>query len=128
MENKQIHEMTNEEILRQQLELLAAVSKEAACIEDLPQFTLAMVEIYKVLVNDNKMDTLFHDCERIEALENEVIELKGIVEPKSSMVEKGTTGATAASFRTLLKAIETRNEEISGFLNILLLLSKKAKN
>lgn len=48
MENKQINEMTNEELLRQQLELLAAVS-EYASVGELPKLTLAMVKIYKTL-------------------------------------------------------------------------------
>lgn len=49
MENKQINEMTNEEILRRQLELLAEYSANEACVDELPQLTLAMVEIYKAL-------------------------------------------------------------------------------
>ena len=55
MENKQISQMTNEEILRQQLELLAAVSKDAS-VEDLPQLTLAMIEVYKCLSNEAQID------------------------------------------------------------------------
>lgn len=47
---KEINDMTNEEILRQQLELLAEVSKIHA-YEDLPKICSAMVEIYEILTN-----------------------------------------------------------------------------
>lgn len=40
---------TAEELLRQQLELLAERSANEASASDLPQLTLAMVEIYKLL-------------------------------------------------------------------------------
>ena len=64
MENKRIHEMTNEELLlRQQLELLAIVSEDAR-IEDLPQLTLAMVEIYKVLPMEIKEITIDQTWEK----------------------------------------------------------------
>lgn len=40
---------TTEELLRQQLELLAERSANEASVSDLPRLTLAMVEIYKLL-------------------------------------------------------------------------------
>lgn len=56
MENKQINEMTNEDLLRQQLELLAERSANEASVEDLPQLALAMVEIYKVFPNQKTIN------------------------------------------------------------------------
>ena len=47
--NKEIKSMTQKEILRQQLELLAERSKE--CLdEDLPKLTEAMISVFEVLV------------------------------------------------------------------------------
>lgn len=53
-ENKKL---TNREILRQQMELLAEHSADASVL-DLPRFTFAMVEIFKVL-EDVKPTLLF---------------------------------------------------------------------
>ena len=49
-------QVTNEEILRQQLELLAERSVNATSESDLPQLTLAMVEVYKLLPNKKKLE------------------------------------------------------------------------
>ncbi|GEM_PF-3086997 len=47
--------LTNEEILHQQLELLAECSKNAS-IDEFPQITHAMVEVYKHLPNEKKLE------------------------------------------------------------------------
>lgn len=52
METKTIQKLSNNEILRQQLELLAEVSKIASD-ENLPQLTNAMVEVYKSLTSND---------------------------------------------------------------------------
>lgn len=52
MENKP----TVEELLRQQLELLAERSANEASVEQLPQLTLAMVEVCKSLSNEKKLN------------------------------------------------------------------------
>ncbi|WP_369378731.1 hypothetical protein [Lysinibacillus fusiformis] len=49
MEQKLTQSVSNQEILRQQLELLAERSANDASVSDLPQLTLAMVELYKQL-------------------------------------------------------------------------------
>lgn len=46
--DKKISEMTEKEILRKQLELLAEISKESLA-EELPQLSMAMCEIHKLL-------------------------------------------------------------------------------
>lgn len=46
--NIKISEMTKEEILREQMELLAENSKDCT-IEELPRLTEAMCQLYKVL-------------------------------------------------------------------------------
>lgn len=46
--DKKISEMTEKEILRKQLELLAEISKESLA-EELPQLTEAMCKICKLL-------------------------------------------------------------------------------
>lgn len=51
MENKP----TVEELLRQQLELLAERSANEASVSDLPQLTLAMAEIYKLLAPNTEI-------------------------------------------------------------------------
>lgn len=48
MEEKKIEEMTEKEILRQQLELLAKVSKDTAD-EILPQLSESMCQIYSLI-------------------------------------------------------------------------------
>lgn len=48
LDSQEVVEMTKEEILYQQLKLLAEESKECS-IEELPQLTIAMCEIYKLL-------------------------------------------------------------------------------
>lgn len=48
-------EMKNEEILRQQLELLAKKSNEAD-IKDLPSLTQVMLEICQYLPNEKKVN------------------------------------------------------------------------
>ena len=48
MEKKLISELTNEEILRRMLEVLAEYSQQY-CAEELPNFAHAMVEVYKAL-------------------------------------------------------------------------------
>lgn len=47
-EKKNISEMTKEEILRQQLELLAEASMQCAC-DEIGSLTHAMVELVKLL-------------------------------------------------------------------------------
>jgi len=49
VEQKLTQSVSNQEILRQQLELLAERSANDASVSDLPQLTLAMVELYKQL-------------------------------------------------------------------------------
>lgn len=56
MENKLNQQFTNEEILRQQLELLAERSANEASVEILAQLTFAMIEVYKCLPNDKKLN------------------------------------------------------------------------
>lgn len=48
--------LTNEEILRQQLELLAERSANVVNESELTQLTLAMVEVYKLLPNEKKLN------------------------------------------------------------------------
>lgn len=48
--------LTNEEILRQQLELLAERSANVVSESELTQLTLAMVEVYKLLPNEKKLN------------------------------------------------------------------------
>lgn len=55
MTNQPTNSFTNEEILRQQLELLAKKSNESD-IEDLPALTQAMLEIYEYLPNEKKVN------------------------------------------------------------------------
>ncbi|MEK4425914.1 hypothetical protein [Solibacillus sp. FSL K6-1523] len=63
MENK-----TNaEELLHQQLELLAERSANEASVADLPQLTLAMIELYKCLPNKNH--SLSWDTPELETVE-----------------------------------------------------------
>ncbi|WP_312145709.1 hypothetical protein [Lysinibacillus capsici] len=52
MEHKSIQQPSNEEILRQQLELLAERSKNTTD-DRLSQMTLAMIEIHKQLKNNH---------------------------------------------------------------------------
>ncbi|MEK5432653.1 hypothetical protein MKY88_17430 [Lysinibacillus sp. FSL R7-0073] len=49
VEQKLTQSVSNQEILRQQLELLAERSANDASVSDLPLLTLAMVELYKQL-------------------------------------------------------------------------------
>lgn len=53
MTNQPTNSFTNEEILRQQLELLAKKSNESD-IEDLPALTQAMLEICEYLPNEKE--------------------------------------------------------------------------
>lgn len=48
LNDKKVAEISEKEILYQQLKLLAEESKECP-IEELPQLTIAMCEIYKLL-------------------------------------------------------------------------------
>lgn len=52
MTQKSISELSNEKILRQQLELLAERSEKASN-SDLPMLTIAMMDINKVLENNH---------------------------------------------------------------------------
>lgn len=52
-EVKTIKNMSNEEILRQQLELLAEYSNEAIMLDQIPQISEAMVHIYDRLTCRN---------------------------------------------------------------------------
>jgi hypothetical protein len=52
MENKNLSQMSNEEILRQQLQLLAECS-QITSHDELPALTHAMVEIYKALITED---------------------------------------------------------------------------
>lgn len=54
MEQKSIDQLTNEEILHQQLQLLAEKSKDAL-VEELPELTHAMVEIVKNLPSEKQL-------------------------------------------------------------------------
>lgn len=48
LDNRKVIEVSEKEILRQQLQLLAEESKECT-FETLPSLTIAMCEIYKLL-------------------------------------------------------------------------------
>ncbi|WP_338651647.1 hypothetical protein [Lysinibacillus sp. Y5S-8] len=53
---KESKKLTNEEILRQQLELLAERSVNVVSESELTQLTLVMVEVYKLLPNEKKLN------------------------------------------------------------------------
>ena len=58
MEEKKIEEMTEKEILRQQLELLAKVSKDTAD-EMLPRLSESMCQIYSLIERPNIFQTIY---------------------------------------------------------------------
>jgi len=84
-----MEQKTSEEILRQQLQLLAERSANEASVSDLPQLTLAMVEVHQELKFYNKeISCSTKNCDSddvsipYQSKELELDRVTGLFEPK----------------------------------------------